>query len=610
MFEEIDEVDLRAPLNWKLWFKLFNEVRKHSKYLTIGIISITIIAFLEAYFIRLIADIGLRLYVEQLQEEGFIGFVLALIGLALIFGVFVKIFVWSVSRIEQLIYSTLTTKAFNHLQDLSYSFFDKYSVGWLIARTVNDTGRLSEIISWGVVDTVYATFLIFFVLIIMAFTDWRLALVLALFIPIIILISVLFRRIVIKYSWRVRKAQSRVSSALNEGITGAKTSKTLVLETKNLKEFSGIVDNFRKLSIKSAIVNSFYIQLIAISIALMTAFITYYGGNLVLNDVLAYAVLFQFISYALMFFDPIYSIARIANEMKHAQVAAERVFNIIAIKPDIIDRDDVIEKYGDHNNPKKENWEEVVGAVEFKNVTFKYGEGPVILDNFSLSVKPGMTVAIVGETGAGKSTIINLLSRFYEPVSGSILIDGKDYKDRSVNWLHSNLGYVMQTPHLFSGTIKENIRYGNLTASDEEVIAAAKAANASEFIEKLDNGYDTDVGENGTKLSQGQRQLIAFARAIIANPKLLILDEATSSIDTQTEQLIQKGIKNLLKNRTSFIVAHRLSTIINADIILVIVQGKIIESGNHQELMSKQGHYAKLYKNQFIQEQLKSLDFI
>jgi ATP-binding cassette, subfamily B, bacterial len=610
MFEEIDEVDLRAPLNWKLWFKLFAEVKEHKKYFIIGIIAITLIAFLEAYFIRLIADVGLRLYVEALQEEGFIAFIFVLVGLAIVFGIFVKIFVWSVSRIEQLIYASLTTKAFNRLQELSYSFFDKYSVGWLIARTVNDASRLSEIISWGVVDAVYATFLILFILIIMALTDWRLALVLTLFIPLIVIISALFRRVVIKYSWRVRRAQSRVSSALNEGITGAKTSKTLVLESKNLREFSSIVDNFRKLSVKSSIINSVFIQIIAISIALMTAFIAYYGGNLVLSNVLEYAILFQFISFSLMFFEPIYNIARISNEMKHAQVSAERVFNIIAIKPDIIDRADVIEKYGDHNNPIKQNWEEVKGAVEFKNVTFKYGDGPTILDNFNLIVKPGMTVAIVGETGAGKSTIINLLSRFYEPVSGQVLIDGRDYKDRSINWLHSNLGYVMQTPHLFSGTVKENIRYGNLAADDQQVIAAARAANANEFIEKLENGYDTDVGENGTKLSQGQRQLIAFARAIIANPKLLILDEATSSIDTQTEQLIQKGIKNLLKGRTSFIVAHRLSTIISADLILVIAKGKIIESGNHQELIEKQGHFSKLYKNQFIQEQLKSLDFI
>ena len=610
MFEEIDEVDLRAPLNWKLWYKLILEIKSHYKLLLIGIISISIIAFLEVYFIRIIADVGIKNFIENGQIEGFNSFILSLVGIAIAFGVLVKLFVWSVSRIEQSIYDTLTTKAFNHLQELSYSFFDKYSVGWLIARTVNDTGRLSEIISWGVVDVVYATFLLVYVFAIMALTEIRLALILLLFIPFIILISVLFRRIVIKYSWRVRKAQSRVSGALNEGINGVKTSKTLILEEKNQQEFSSLVDNFRKLSIRSSIINSIFIQVIAISIAIMMAVIAYVGGNFVLQDFIEYSILFQFISFALMFFEPIYNIARISNEMKHAQVAAERVFNIIAIKPDIIDTPEVIEKYGGLNNPKYENWEKVVGSVSFKDVSFRYGDGPDILKNFNLDIKPGMSVAIVGETGAGKSTIINLLSRFYEPVAGQILIDGVDYKKRSINWLHSNLGYVMQTPHLFSGTIKSNIKYGKLDATDQEVEAAAKVANAHEFINQLENKYETDVGENGSRLSQGQRQLVAFARAIIADPKLLILDEATASIDTQTESLIQAGIKNLLSNRTSFIVAHRLSTIVKADLILVIDKGQIIEQGNHQQLINKKGHYYKLYTNQFIEEQMKNLDFI
>jgi ATP-binding cassette subfamily B protein len=294
--------------------------------------------------------------------------------------------------------------------------------------------------------------------------------------------------------------------------------------------------------------------------------------------------------------------------MKHAQVAAERVFNILAVQPDIIDKPEVITKYGDYNQPHYENWEPLHGDVTFDNVSFAYGTGKEVLKSFQLTVKQGQTVALVGETGAGKSTIVNLLCRFYEPTKGAILIDGIDYRERSIDWLHANLGYVMQTPHLFSGTVKENIRYGRLNASDEEVIEAAKSANAHEFIIKLEKGYDSEVGEGGNRLSQGQKQLISFARAVIANPRILVLDEATSSIDTETEAVIQKAIHNILNNRTSFVVAHRLSTITSSDLILVVKNGEVVEKGTHHELMKMKGYYYNLYTNQFIDEKLKELD--
>ena len=331
----------------------------------------------------------------------------------------------------------------------------------------------------------------------------------------------------------------------------------------------------------------------------------YYGGMSSIES----SILFLFLSYSTSFFEPVLVIARLTNNLKHAQVAAERVFNLNDIIPEIIDSKEVIEKYGDFINFKKENWEELHGEIEFKNVSFEYKKGKKVLDNFSLKVKQGQTVALVGETGAGKSTIVNLLSRFYEPTSGSILIDKKDYKERSVAWLHSYLGYVLQTPHLFSGTIKENIRYGNLNATDDMVYQAAKIANAEKFILDLEKGYDYQVGEGGNRLSLGQKQLISFARAIIANPKILILDEATSSIDTQTEYAIQQAITNILKDRTSFVVAHRLSTIVNSDIILVIQDGKIVEQGNHEQLMEQKGYYYKLFTNQFIEEKMKELNF-
>jgi ATP-binding cassette subfamily B protein len=298
-------------------------------------------------------------------------------------------------------------------------------------------------------------------------------------------------------------------------------------------------------------------------------------------------------------------VAQILAELQQAQASAERILSLIETEPDIKDTPEVEEKYGTLLEPKKENWEPLEGDIEFRNVTFKYQTGETILENFNLKVKKGTSVALVGETGSGKTTIVNLICRFYEPVSGEILIDGRDYRERSIGWLHSNLGYVLQTPHLFNGSILENIRYGRLDASDEEVIAAAKAVGVDDFVKDLPEGYDTVVGEGGAKISVGQRQLISFARALLANPRILILDEATSSIDTKTEKLVQEVMLQLMEGRTTFIVAHRLSTIIDADQILVIKDGKIIEQGNHKELLEKKGEYYNLYKNQFINERIE-----
>ncbi|MDY0024307.1 MAG: ATP-binding cassette domain-containing protein, partial [Candidatus Izemoplasmatales bacterium] len=305
------------------------------------------------------------------------------------------------------------------------------------------------------------------------------------------------------------------------------------------------------------------------------------------------------------FFDPVNNIANFYARFQQAQASAERIVSLIETKADIVDSEEVIEKYGTVFYYKKENFEPLLGEVEFKDVDFKYNVGEQVLTDFNLKVKAGQSIALVGHTGAGKTTIVNLISRFYEPTKGEILIDGVDYRKRSLGWLHSNLGYVLQTPHLFSGSVMENIRYGNLMATDEEVIEAAKAVEAHNFIMKFENGYDTECGEGGSRLSVGQKQLVSFARAILADPKILILDEATSSVDTETEQLIQTAINKLLKGRTSFIVAHRLSTIVHSDQILVLEDGKIIESGRHKELIKKGGAYYKLYTNQYSEEMLE-----
>ncbi|MEI3035486.1 MAG: ABC transporter ATP-binding protein [Oscillospiraceae bacterium] len=310
-----------------------------------------------------------------------------------------------------------------------------------------------------------------------------------------------------------------------------------------------------------------------------------------------------FTSYAVGIFEPIQQIARILADIISAQANIERVCGLLEEVPAIEDAPDVVEKYGDNFVGKTENWEPIRGDIEFRDVTFRYPDGNEnILEHFNLKIPAGTTVAIVGETGAGKSTLVNLACRFFEPTEGTILIDGRDYRERSQLWLHSNIGYVLQNPHLFSGSIKENIRYGRLNSTDAEIEAAAKAVSADTVVKKLENGYDSDVGEGGDRLSTGEKQLISFARAVLADPAIFVLDEATSSIDTQTEQLIQNAISHLLKGRTSFLIAHRLSTIRHADVILVVKDGKIIESGSHEELLHKKGYYFSLYTKQFEKE--------
>jgi ATP-binding cassette subfamily B protein len=310
------------------------------------------------------------------------------------------------------------------------------------------------------------------------------------------------------------------------------------------------------------------------------------------------------------FFEPVMAISRILSDFQNAQASAERIVGLIETKSTLIDTPEVIEEYGTLFVDKKENWESLKGDVEFRDVSFFYKDNETILNKFNLKVKAGQSVALVGHTGSGKTTLINLLARFYEPQEGSILIDGKDYRERSIHWLHKRLGYVLQNPHLFSTTVMENIRYGNLDATDEQVIYAAKMVGVDSFVSKLDLGYQTYVGEGGNLLSVGQKQLISFARAVLADPRILILDEATSSIDSESEQVIQEATEKLLSDRTSFIVAHRLSTIVNSDLIVMLEMGEIIEMGSHEELLSKRGAYFELYRNQFFKEKEKELESI
>jgi len=512
--------------------------------------------------------------------------------LALGLGIIVFLFIRHAGKIEMGIVYKLRKDAFEKLQRLSFSYYDKNAVGWMIARTTSDATKISETVAWGVVDLVWVATMMFGVSVVMLLINWKLALVTLITVPVLALVSVFFEKKMLVSYRNVRKINSKITGLFNDGIVGAKTTKTLVREELNIEEFQDVTKDMKKTSIRAATLSAGYLPMTLFISAVGTVLTLLLGSNFLMERTLTYGTLVLFITYARQFFDPILEIARIYTEMIGAQAAAERVMGLLHEKEEIVDTE----------AEDKEDYGKIHGDVTFENVSFFYKEGEYILKNFNLQVKAGETIALVGETGSGKSTIVNLACRFYEPSEGKILIDGEDYKKRPQSWLHQNIGYVLQAPHLFSGTIKENIRYGKLDATDEDIIEAAKVVHAHEFIMKLEKGYDTEVGEGGGMLSTGEKQLISFARAIIGKPRLFFLDEATSSIDTESEAKIQKAIEEVLENRTSFIVAHRLSTIKNADRILVIDQGEILEEGNHEELLKKRGHYYELYTNQFVEE--------
>lgn len=433
---------------------------------------------------------------------------------------------------------------------------------------------------------------------------WQLALIMLGLIGLIFLISIFFRRKILKEHREIRRTNSQITASYNEGIMGNKTSKTLVLERHNFEGFHNLADDMKRKSIRAVFYSSIFWPILIVVSYTGLMFILNIGGDMVIKDIIDVATLYLFVSYSLRFFDPVIALANILAELQQAQAAAERIVSLIEEEPQIVDLPEIKEKYGDILHLKVENYLEIKGNVSFKNVTFSYVKDEIILDNFNLEVKEGESIALVGATGSGKSTIVNLVCRFYEPTAGEILIDGNNYKNIALGNLRANLGYVLQTPHLFNMSVLDNIRYGRKDATLDEVISVSKAVGAHEFISKMENGYDTFVGEEGSLLSAGERQLISFARALLVDPKILVLDEATSSIDTETEKAILGAIEKVMKGRTTFIVAHRLSTIRNVSKILVIDKGKIIESGTHQELIDLKGQYYTLYKNQFIDEQV------
>ena len=502
--------------------------------------------------------------------------------------------------VEMLIGRDLKRDTFDKLQTLPFSYFNRNSVGYLHSRVMSDTGRIGETLSWHFVDGVWSVIYIVGSFIVMFMLDWKLSLIILAVVPVVTVIASLFQRKLIFTNRKVRETNSQITGKYNEGITGAKTTKSLVIEDKMYDDFSQTTHAMYRVSTKAARFRGLFVATTTFFCMFAIAVVMWYGGRLSMEQLMEIGTLSAFASYALGLVDPIQNISHIIASMVNMQVNIERVTRLIETEPEIVDTPEVIKKYGDAFEPKRENWEPLTGDIEFKDVSFMYPDGDeYVLENFNLKIAAGTTVAIVGETGAGKSTIVNLVCRFYEPTSGQVLIDGRDYRERSQLWLHSNIGYVLQTPHLFSGSVLDNLRYGDPDADMDTIKAAVRSVQAEDIIERMENGYDSDVGEGGDLLSTGEKQLLSFARAIIADPRILILDEATSSIDTLTEKKIQDALEKVLVGRTSFLIAHRLSTIRRADIILVVKDGKIIERGTHKELFAQNGYYHNLYAQQF-----------
>ena len=381
------------------------------------------------------------------------------------------------------------------------------------------------------------------------------------------------------------------------------TVKTLGIEDRMDKRFFAESGEMRRAAVMSGHLRGLFLSMISFSGFTALALVLWQGGKLTEQGLMELGTLSVFMSYALGIMDPVRWVVKVISDLITVQVNIERFASLVTAEPDVRDTEEVIRKYGDSFSPKPENWEDVRGDIRFEDVTFRYPDGSVnVLEHFDLEVPRGSMVAIVGETGAGKSTLVNLVCRFFEPTEGRVLLDGRDLRERSQHWLHSHIGYVLQTPHLFSGTVLDNLRFGNPDVSMEAVREAVRRVHAEDVIARLENGYDTDVGEGGGRLSAGERQLLSFARALAADPEIFVLDEATSSVDTETEQMIQLALTEVLKDRTSFVIAHRLSTIRKADLILVVHDGKITERGTHRELMAKRGSYYRLYARQYETE--------
>ena len=608
-----EEDEFRSRLDWRLWRQVFRHAMPHRRLVIPLAITSVFIAFIDSSF-ALVTRAAVDEVARHGSESSLVSHALAYAGLAAGLAIGVWFFIWLAGSVANHVSHDIRRDGFARLQELEFAFFDTRPTGWLVSRLTSDCDKLARIISWGFLDCLWAICLVFMIAFQLLRLDWRLGLVVLSVVPPLLIVSAQFQRRMLLSARETRKLNSMITAAFTEALGGMRTTKTLVRERENLREFQGLSDGMFSASLRNARQSALYVPIVLTLGSVAGGLALWAGGARMLEGHLTIGTLVAFLFYAGQFFYPVNSIANVLVQMQGAQAAGERVLGLLATEPRIKDSPTVREKVRHHGAQASrledraiDGHEERIRRIEFRDVGFSYDTGRAVLEGFNLTVHAGQTVALVGPSGGGKTTIVSLASRFYEPTAGQVLINGIDYRERSLDWLQSNLGIVLQQPHLFRGSVRENIRYGRLTATDAEIESAARLANAHDFISALERGYDSDVGEGGNRLSTGQKQLISFARALLADPQIFIMDEATSSIDTETEQLIQAALRTVFRGRISFVIAHRLSTIRSADLIVVINKGRIEESGTHEALMRRRGHYHALYTGQFRHEQEERL---
>jgi len=597
-------------LDWSLWKRIVAHTAPYKKQLiglgVSGVLMAGIESVMPIIIGRLIDEATLNGTSGQMWFYGLI-YIAMITTISALVWYFIVIAGQAVTGVAY----DLRTAGFKRLQALSFSYYDVRPVGWLVTRLTSDCQKLSSLMPWFALDLCWGVSMIVGMTAAMFWLNWRLALVVLTIVPPLVIITLWFQKRLLGSSRLIRKTNSLLTSSFNENIMGVRTTKALVREEENLNEFQELSTDMFRYSMRNALQSAVYLPLV-VSFGSVGVGLALWRGGIEVRGEMTLGTLIAFMQYAVLFYIPIQEMARRFTDLQNAQAAAERVQSLLDTEPEIDDSPEVaraLKKNGKDTEQGKahDGHDHQIKTIEFTDIGFWYKEGEPVLTDFNLTIEAGQTVALVGATGGGKSTIVSLVARFYEPKKGEVLINGIDYRKRSLHWLQSNLGVVLQTPHLFSGTIRENIRYGRLDATEQEIEKAAQVANAHQFIVELDDGYETEVGEGGGNLSTGQRQLVSLARAVLADPQIFIMDEATSSVDTETERLIQDGIEAVLENRIAFVIAHRLSTIRSADVILVIDDGRITEQGNHDELIKRRGRYHTLYTKQFTRQQEATL---